>query len=215
MPDLRAQRVQQAAVVGDQHHRAVVGRQLPAQLRRALRVQIGGRLVGKQQMRAPGQRRGDPSPGLLAAGETLAMLLRVEFRPQPRVALAVRVAHLANDRDFAEPPNGARVGHTLAGEHPQQRGLARAVFADEADPVAVVDFQFLDFKNGSRAEAQLHTARLQQNFGHKKHSFRRGGAQKEHSSDVRRLHAASKRHHKLTVPANGHCKSRISVANNH
>ena len=37
------------------------------------------------------------------------------------------------------PEDGAVVGLVEAGEHPQQRGLAGAVRAAQADPVAVAD----------------------------------------------------------------------------
>ena len=168
MENPRAQRVQQAPVVAHQHDRAVVGLQLPLQLGHALRVQVGGGLVGQQQVAALGQRRCNSAPGALAAGQALAILPGAELRAQPPIAVALHVAHLADDRDLRIPPDHALLRRELAGENRQQRGFARAVFADQADALAIVDLQLFDVDHPARAKAVLEVRGLQQNFRHKK-----------------------------------------------
>ena len=91
---------------------------------------------------------------------------------QPLQVAGPRV--LGQVADAGAAPHGARRGERLTREHPGQRGLARAVPADQADLVARRDLEARVRQQQLRARAQLqagrgdHLAPLQTRIGGKK-----------------------------------------------
>ena len=114
-------------------------------LRRLVEAEAG------EDARGPGRgrMRADVGEPLVDVGDAAGIVRRLRLRQQPRALLvggeheldqAVGPAggllrHLA-DAGRAGNVDGAVVGRQLAGDQAQQRGLARAVAADEADLVA-------------------------------------------------------------------------------
>ena len=139
VPDAVADLPQQGPVVGYQQHGAVKAGQLFAQQRQALPVQVRGGFVRQQQAGPGGQRAGDPVPGHLAAGQVLPGAAGLELGPGFRVVAGVGIALLADHGDRGKAAYLPGFRRQIAGKHAQERGLAGAVLADQADAVAVVN----------------------------------------------------------------------------
>ncbi len=155
--------------MADQQHRAGVVREAFLQQLQRLQVQVVGRFVQHHQVgwRGEGARQGQPAA--LAARQHADRGVGLLGAEQEVLHVADDVAVLAADRDRVAGAAGQRlgqglrrvqrlaalvqrdlgqvgaklhlagVGKKLAGEHVQQCGLARAVVADNADPVAAHD----------------------------------------------------------------------------
>ena len=164
----RAERVEQFPVVRYEHHCAAILLEFPPELRDALGVQIGRRLVREQKLAVCRQRRRNAPPRALAAGKPFAALLRGELCAERRIVQSVRVAHLMDHSNRAIAAHCALVGHNFAREDAEQRRFARAIFSDQADALAIVDAQGVDLEHPAQAEAMADAGGLEQNSGHKK-----------------------------------------------
>ena len=153
--------------MGDHDQRLPAALEVPGQPGDALDVEVVGRLVQHQQVGAGDQGRGQRDPAALAAGEPVGRACPGRSgQPEPGQHLADRgvagpLVHLAVPRPgprrgrsrrggsvrwstYADPEaagagDPAGVRRLLAGEEAQQRGLAAAVAADHAGPLARAD----------------------------------------------------------------------------
>ena len=183
--DVRGDAIEEPAVVAD--HDGAAGELEERVLERAQRVdvEVVGRLVEQQQVRALAQQLGEVDAVALAAGERAGLLLLVAaLEVEPRDVGARRhrllaqldlvaaagdlVEHrlvrieLAGLIDVAElhglaEPQRAAVGLLEPGDHLEQRGLAGAVRADDADDAAgrQVEVQAVDQQRVAEALAQV------------------------------------------------------------
>ena len=167
--------VEEPAIVGDDHRAAGEREQRLLERAERVDVEVVGRLVEQQQVPAATQQLRQMEPVALAArqlGDLLLLVgsLEVEAgdvgaavdRPVAELDLVLaardllpdvlvgveRVARLVDVRelDGVPDPQRAGVGLLLAGDHPQQRGLAGAVRTDHADDPAAgqVEAQVVD-----------------------------------------------------------------------
>ena len=157
--------------MGDHGQAALVPRpavvQVAGQPGDAVDVQVVGGLVQEDHVPVPGQQRGERHPALLPAGELADPRVPVEVLDQPSddvahlrvpgplVLLAVPDDGAAHGQlgvqhvglvEHADPHAGAHrhaapVRLQPPGEQLHQRGLAVAVAAHDADPVALVEPQ--------------------------------------------------------------------------
>ena len=163
--------------------------QLLEQLER-LDVEVVGRLVEHQHVRRPGEQPRQQQAVALAAGQRSHRRLRALAREQevrevaddvPRLAVdddgGVAVADAVGDRRVGiellallievgdlQPgaaPHLARVGLQLAEQQPQQRRLAGAVRADQADAIAAQDALREVADDRRAAERLRHVLRLE------------------------------------------------------
>ena len=163
--DVGGDAVEKPAVVADDHRAAGKAQQRLFQRAQRIDVQIVGRLVEQQEVAAALQQLGQVQPVALAAGEGAHLLLLVGAaeveagRVGPRVDRAAAelelvlapgdllvdrlvgieiVAALVHIGDLHRRAHleGTAVGLLLAGDHPEQRGLARAVRPDHAHDAA-------------------------------------------------------------------------------
>ena len=168
LPGRRADRVEEPAVVGDHHERGryAADRQVPGQPGDRLDVEVVGGLVEDHQVVVAEQQPGQRAAPALAAGqarrrrgrgETPASSTSTTSRVDGSAAhswsarspstatrtVAVRVEVVALGEvaqvQAAVAGDPAVVGLLEAAEQPQQRGLAVAVAADDADPLAGAD----------------------------------------------------------------------------
>ena len=166
LPRGRADRVEEPAVVGDHHQRGGTTGEVLGQPGHRLDVEVVGRLVEHDQVvvaeQQPGQRaatplaagepvddpvEGDPGEQHLddLAGGRVGGPLVVGAVPEHRDADAWRAGR--GRRPGSGSPGAARgcattrpsSGSSRPAEDPQQRGLAVAVAADDADPLAGAD----------------------------------------------------------------------------
>ena len=157
--------VEEPAVVGDDHRAARELEQRLFERAQRVDVEVVGRLVEQQHVAAHQQRLGEMQPVALATREIADALLLVgaleveagDVRAAVHLAVAdlhevdaagdllvdglVGVERLPRLVDVRELHRGAdlqrtAVGLLLADEHAEQRGLARAVGADDADDAA-------------------------------------------------------------------------------
>jgi hypothetical protein len=170
-PGRGADLVEEPAVVGDDEEPARAGGpaalQVPGEPGDAFDVQVVGGLVEQQHLPLPGQQPGERDAAALAAAEHGHRRVpgdvgeqAADHVPHPGVAGPDVLRGITDDRPLdrkrvvqrvglvqhADPhpaPDGdpPRVGLLPSGEHLQQAGLAVAVPADDADPVAVVQAQ--------------------------------------------------------------------------
>ena len=158
--------IEEIAVVADQDDGAgVVGQHLLQHVER-LQIEIVGRLVQHQQVGRLGERAGQHQAAALAARQRAQRRARLQRREQEILHVAHDVLGLAADRHRVAPAAGQRllqrplgvealaaliegghlqvgaeldragVGRQRAGQQADQRGLAAAVGADDADAVA-------------------------------------------------------------------------------
>ena len=216
-----AQAVQKGAVVGNEHQRAVKFPETSFEPFHAAGVQVGGGLVGEEHAAAARERARDAPPGLFTAGEPFAAFQGCKFALQRRVKFVVgQVALLGYDADGRVADDRACIGLQRAGENLDESGLARAVFAHQADALAVVDLEAFYIENGAQRVAFAYINCFQQKFCHKKslpalsHGSAGVHAQKNR---MKKYHAAPMRHTKSAMPvsmARIKCVRR-SAANNH
>ena len=177
VPDPRAQRPQQRPVMGYQDDSSGETFQLPAQHPDSLPVQVCGGFIRKQQSRPGGQGGRDPVPGHLAAGQAFPLLCRAETRPGFRVLPGPGASVLADQRRGRPAADDSLIRRQFAGKHPQQGGLAGAVFPDQADPFPVIYRQPVCIQYFTVSEKQAEIRRFQDHLRHKNNSSRcRGGA---------------------------------------
>ncbi len=149
----------------DQDRAGIVAEQLLQQVER-LEIEIVGRLVEHHQVRRLRQRARQHQPAALAARQLADRRARLLRREQEVLHVADDVLALAVDQHIVQPPpvsasdsvvvgssdarrwsslaiatlvpsrTDAGVGRERAGQQLDQRRLARAVGADDADPVA-------------------------------------------------------------------------------
>ncbi len=164
LDDAGGHRIQEAAVVGDDDGGAFPGAQHFFEPGDAVEVEVVGGLVQQQQIGFLDQRAGqrDALAGAARQAGDLGVRRQAELfehgaharRALPVLMVAVDVAdHVEHggvfvqlrflfDRGHAQARAAgdvAIVGHGAAVEQPQQRGLAGAVAADEADALAGLD----------------------------------------------------------------------------
>ena len=142
--------------------------QLPAQYPDALPVQVRGGFIRKQQPR-PGRQGGrNPVPGHLAAGKAFPLLCRAETRPGFRIFPGPGAPVLADQRGSRPAADDSLIRCQFAGKHPQQGGLAGAVFTDQADTFSVIYRQPFRIQYFTVSEKQPEIRRFQYHLRHKK-----------------------------------------------
>ena len=183
----REMRLQQPAVVTDQHDAGPHARKFAFEPLDAGQIQMIGRLVEQQDVGRGRQHAGERRAARLAAGQRGGVLLAGQTELLQQIAgpvsVFVRVAHqtcLDIGQRGREPgqvrllrqiaDRGAGLGKSAAAirlhqtrGNPQQRGLARAVAPHEAQPIAGGDRQTGagKYRRGPEAEADV----LQQKQG--------------------------------------------------
>ena len=158
--------IQEVAVVADEDDGAGIGAEHFLQHVQRFQIEVVGGLVQHQQVGGLGERARQHQAAALAAGQRAERRARLLRREQEILHVADDMLGLSADRDgiaaaagqgFAERPVGietfaalverghgevgaephrAAVGRERAGEKADQRGLAAAVGADDADAVA-------------------------------------------------------------------------------
>ncbi|MPM42020.1 hypothetical protein SDC9_88682 [bioreactor metagenome] len=168
LPGGRADLVEEPPIVGDDQQAAGVRGPAALEMRGQpgdrLEVEVVGRLIEGQHVPVAGEQLGQRDPSALTAGQGVeaGVPVQVGHHPgddvaDPRVAgpgvlrrvtdhgvpdrLLIRqgvglVQHA--DPDAVADGHPAPVGRTPPGEHGEQAGLAVAVAADDADPIALV-----------------------------------------------------------------------------
>ena len=154
----------------------------------ALDVEVVGRLVEDEHLVVPDEQRGQRDPAALAAGQGGDVGVERDVgRAGPRAPTRMResVAHSCSSAEpcttsrtvlpasrssrwssIADPHaagagDAAVVGLLEAGQDAQQGGLAGAVGADDADPVAVVEPEGDVVEKGARAERERDAVRAE------------------------------------------------------
>ena len=163
--DVRRDAVEEPAIVRDHHGAAGKAQQRLLQRAQRLDVQIVGGLIEQQHVAAGAQHLGEVHAVALAAGELADQLLLLRALEVEAADVAARGRLVVADLDHVEAagdllPDGllvierlarlvdvgqahrradadlAGIGCFGAGEHAEQRGLAGAVRADDADDAA-------------------------------------------------------------------------------
>ncbi len=140
-PDAAAQLIQKRAIMTDDQHGARETIQLPDQLPRSLRVQVGGRFVQKQQAWPGIQSLRHAPPRAFAARKAIAQFLGGQPPACVPALCFLAPAKLCRhaQRYLADHAPGIRL--QLSGKDFHQGRFARAVFTDQPQAFAVVDFQ--------------------------------------------------------------------------
>src|SRR4051812_32678731 len=183
---VRRDAVEEPAIVGDDHRAAGEAEQRLLERAERVDVEVVRRLVEQQQVAAGAQQLGQVQAVALAAGQLGDLLLLVgALEVDARDVLAAvhhavadlelveavgdllpdglvvgeRVARLVDVRelDRVADPQLARVGLLLAGDHAEERRLAGAVRADDADDAAArqLEAQVVDEQLVAEALAQV------------------------------------------------------------
>ena len=161
----RAHAVEQRAIVAHKQKRALVGKQLRAQQFNALCVQVGGGLVGQQNMRPCRERGGNAPARLFAAGEAVTLFLRLKDRADARVEIfGVVVSGLPDIGYRPQPVHMPAFRLDLSGQNAQKCGFSRAVFAHKADAVALVQSETVDRKEFFHAKGKRNTVCFQKDL---------------------------------------------------
>ena len=148
LPDLRAEAVEDGAVVAHKDER-VLPLHLAAEQLHALKIEVRGRLVGKEQRRFPPEGRRQLAAGLLPAAHARrgrGDAAQAEAAERFRVGGAALRAELDEKGDGAADAHRALVGAKASREDRKERRLAAPVRADEADAVALIDSERLRLK---------------------------------------------------------------------
>ena len=167
--------LQEGAVMGDKHHAVGKAEQEGFQPLDAGEVQMVGGLIEQQHVGLAGQGLAEQGAALLAAGQLVEGLVRVEFEHRAQaVDLVGGVATLAKaglddighdagpvGGHILGQPGDAGVGHAhdlalvgleQAGEHAHEGGLALAVASEQADALAAFDLQRDVLQQGTTGE---------------------------------------------------------------
>ena len=160
--DVGGDPVQEPAVVADDQHGAGKGEQRLLQRAQGLDIEVVGRLVQQQQVGAGLEHLGEMDSVALAAGEATHLLLLVRALEVEGGDIGAARDLARSERDHVEPARNllpdrlvggqrlaalvhradlhrladaqnAAVRRLLAGQHPEERGLAGAVRPDHAD----------------------------------------------------------------------------------
>jgi hypothetical protein len=260
LDDARGHRVEEGAVVADQHHRAGVVAQQRLEPGDRVQVEVVRRLVEQQQPGPRDQRLRERDALARAAGQIADALRPVELQlrqhapdlllPVPavqrldprlqrvqvlarRVRLVARaqragVGHAVGDhvehrvrlveaallRDIAaaqalRPAQLARVRRLEPREQPQQRRLARAVAADQADALAGIDDQV-----GAGEQRHVAVGQVRSGQGQQRHRDRSGGGPRIIGTAGRRGCRSAGRERFAGIrpgPAAAPCRARATV----